>query len=186
MSIALIHAVAAAEVALARAIFIEYGASIASAAGCSLQHQGFDDELASLPGKYAPPRGCIVLAFDTAINPVAGAEPLYVEKPLASGGGDEPIGCIAIRPLIHLGPDVCELKRMYVKHSHRGRGVGRLLCAEVLTWAQSNGYSVMKLDTDASFAPAIALYQTAGFVACERYNDDPMDDTLWFEKRLGN
>ena len=175
MAISLRYAVSPAELSLAREIFAEYGDSIATAAGCSLQHQGFDGELASLPGKYAAPHGCIVLAFaDERSGKTAEDDP-------APG---KPFGCIAIRPLPDLGTDACELKRMYVKPTHRGVGAGRLLCEEVIAWSRNAGYAIMKLDTDCTFAPAIALYKAQGFVQCLRYNDDPMDDTLWFEKRL--
>jgi len=176
MAISLRYAVSPVDLALAREIFAEYGASITTAAGCSLQHQGFDGELASLPGKYAAPRGCIVLAY---------AELEADPKPMGErGGGHKPFGCIAIRPLPDVGPTVCELKRMYVKPTHRGLGAGRLLCEEVIAWSRNAGYTVMKLDTDCTFAPAIALYKAHGFVECPRYNDDPMEDTLWFAKNL--
>ena len=100
------------------------------------------------------------------------------------GTASAAIGCIALRPLDNLGPEVCELKRMYVRPAHRGTGLGRLLCQAVIDRARAAGYTVMKLDTDATFAAAIGLYRSMGFVECERYNDDPMEDTLWFEKKL--
>ncbi|MGQ0626913.1 MAG: GNAT family N-acetyltransferase [Phycisphaerales bacterium] len=152
----------------ARAIFAEYGASIATAAGCSLEHQGFDGELATLPGKYAPPSGAIILAYEgPAVPPVA-----------------PPVGCVALRPLAALGDGVCELKRMYVRPIARRQGLGLLLCQAILERARVAGYTLIKLDTDAGFHAAITLYTSVGFVPCTRYNDDPMDDTLWFEMRL--
>ena len=146
----------------ARSLFREYSIAIADVAACSLQHQGFEAELAALPGLYAPPRGRIYLALD----------------------GDTPAGCIALRPLTKLGPGVCELKRMYVKPDHRGKHIGRLLGEQLITDAREIGYTAMKLDTSTSMHPAIALYTALGFVPCARYNDDPMDDTLWFELHL--
>lgn len=146
----------------ARSLFAEYARVIEPLAGCSLQYQKFDAELTSLPGLYAPPRGCILIA-------------------LADG---QPAGCIALRPLPALGPGACEMKRMYVRPEFRGRGIGRMLAARLLTEAAAAGYSIMKLDTSSTMHEAMGLYRSLGFVECPRYNDDPMDDTLWFERRL--
>lgn len=137
------------------ALFREYAASLPF----SLCFQGFDEELATLPGKYAPPAGCILLADD----------------------GREAVGCIAMRPLAQLGPGVCEMKRMYVKPSHRGRGIGRLLAEGVLAQARAAGYRVMKLDSESDMAAAVTLYRSLGFKDCERYNDDPHPHTVWME-----
>jgi GNAT superfamily N-acetyltransferase len=148
----------------ARALIVEYGRSIADVAACSLEHQRFDDEVASLPGRYAPPRGRLLIATLNAL----------------------PAGCIALRPLNDLGPAVCEMKRLYVRPSARGHGIGRLLVERLLAESRSLGYTTMKLDTDtdARFSAAIALYKSLGFTECARYNADPDPKTLWFEKRL--
>ena len=142
----------------------EYGESIADVAACSLEHQRFDEEVASLPGKFAGPRGKLLIAE------VEGTE----------------AGCIALRPLDELGPRVCEMKRMYVRAEYRGMGIGRLLVQRLLDEARAAGYEVMKLDTDTheKFAAAIALYRSVGFTQCSRYNDDPDPRTLWFERLL--
>lgn len=154
-------------VPLARTLFAEYGRAIADVAGCSLQFQGFDSELDGLPGLYAPPRGCILLAL--------------VDQP---GGGESLAGCIAMRPLAKLGPEVCEMKRMYVRPAFRRLGIGRLLVDRLLYEARSAGYERMKLDTSCSMHPAMALYRQMGFSECVRYNDDPMEDTVWFDRAL--
>ena len=150
--------------------FAEYAASIADVAGCSLQHQGFERELRDLPGLYAPPRGRMLLAVDDAGQ--------------APGSDAAVLGCIALRPLPALGPGVCEMKRMYVRPAARGRGIGRLLGERLLAEARAAGYAVMKLDTSDTMHAAIGLYRSLGFEPCARYNDDPMADTLWFERRL--
>lgn len=150
------------QLAAAKALFIEYGRVIENVAGCSLQFQKFDDELAGLPGLYAPPRGRIYLAV------VDGT----------------PVGCAALRPLPAVGPDVGEVKRMYVQPAGRGLGLGHALIARLVADARSIGYRVLKLDTSTSMHAAQHVYSAAGFVPCERYNDDPMDDTVWFEARL--
>lgn len=158
----------------ARAIFAEYGRSIENVAACSLRHQGFNDELASLPGLYAPPprgRGCILLAYSAGTTP-AGCAP------------GEPIGCIALRPAPGMPNDTCEMKRMYVRESARGRGAGRLLAEELIARARALGYARMVLDTAKVMLPAIALYRSLGFEECERYNSDPDPETLWFSVRL--
>lgn len=146
-------------------LFREYGMSIADVAACSLEHQGFDDELADLPGRYGAARGGRLL--------------------LALCDG-QPAGCIALRALPELGAHVCEMKRMYVRPVCRGLGVGRMLADRLIIEARRLGYTVMKLDTDTDdrFAAAMAMYRSLGFVECARYNADPDPKTIWFEKNL--
>ena len=150
------------QLATAKSLFTEYARVIDNIAGCSLQFQGFGKELAGLPGLYAPPRGRIYLARH----------------------GGEAVGCAALRPIDALGPDVGEVKRMYVRPTARGVGLGHALIARLIADARSIGYAVLKLDTSTSMHAAQHVYRSAGFVPCTRYNDDPMDDTAWFELRL--
>lgn len=150
-----------ADLDAARELFREYAASLPF----SLDYQGFDTELAALPGKYAPPGGRILLAWE----------------------GSTPLGCIAVRPLAALDDDaapVCEMKRMYVRPTARGLGVGRALGKELLRVARAAGYATMKLDTESDFAAAVALYRSLGFAECPRYNDDPMPNTIWMSIML--
>lgn len=149
---------------MARSLIREYGESIADVAACSLEFQRFDDEVAGLPGRYAPPRGRLLLAMR----------------------GEEAVGCIALRPLPELGPEQCEMKRLYVRPVARGCGAGRMLVERLLDEARQAGYRVMKLDTDTDpkFAAAIALYRSMGFRECPRYNADPDPKTMWFERVL--
>lgn len=164
VKIHIIEASSETDVKHAAELILEYGRSIADVAACSLEHQNFDAEVAALPGKYAPPRGTLLLAR------VAG----------------ELAGCIALRPLDELGRNACEMKRMYVRPAFRGSGVGRVLAEQLIANAKRIGYHVMKLDTDShpKFAAAIGLYKSLGFVECQRYNDDPDPRTLWFELKL--
>lgn len=148
---------------LARSLFAEYARSIADIAACSLQHQQFDAELAGLPGKYAPPAGCMLLALDDR---------------------DQAVGCIALRPLPDLGPGICEMKRLYVRPSTRGLGIGEALCRELLARAARAGYAVMKLDTAPQLTAATRLYRRLGFTDCQPYNDDPDPHTIWMERSL--
>lgn len=139
-----------------RALCIEYQNSLPF----SLCFQGFDAEMAELPGKYAPPRGRMYVA-------------------LAADG--TPVGCAAIR---EIEPLVAELKRMYVIPACRGRGVARAIASQLIEDARAIGHRQIKLDTSGDMLPAQGLYRSLGFVPTERYNDDPMEDTLYFARTL--
>jgi GNAT superfamily N-acetyltransferase len=143
----------------ARRLFRAYAAEHAATIAESLCVQKFEAELAGLPGRYAPPSGCLLLAMD----------------------GDDPAGCVAIRDL---GGGTCEMKRLYVAPEHRGRGVGRLLVEEVLQKAERAGYNRMVLDTLPEMAGALALYRVFGFVETAPYWDCPVERTVFLEKRL--
>ena len=140
---------------LVRALFEEYAASL----GFDLCFQNFDEELATLPGAYAPPLGTIVVAF--------------------CGGGA--CGCVAVRPFEE---GVCEMKRLYVKPACRGRGVGRSLALAAVAFAASALYERMRLDTLASMTEANALYRSLGFAQCERYRRNPLEHPVFMELRL--
>lgn len=158
------EAIGPAMIDQARTLMIEYRDTIST----PLCFQNFDDEMAALPGKYARPDGAIFIAF------------------VADESGQQvPVGCIAIRPLsVDSRGRICELKRMYVRQSSRGHGVGRALCEHALSQAKAMGYVCMRLDTDSYMKPAQALYVSLGFRPIEKYNDDPIPDTLFFEVGL--
>lgn len=163
-----VEAVDAGHFAVAAALFREYAASLPCSAQQSLQFQGFEAELGALPGKYASPGGCILLAMH--------------------GGGA--VGVVALRALDPSGvcagdpTPICEMKRMYVKPGARGLGAGRALAVELLRFARGAGYAMMKLDTEPDFVPAVTLYRSLGFTDIPRYNDDPVSCTLWMGLRL--
>jgi GNAT superfamily N-acetyltransferase len=163
----------AADMAEVRALFGKYAAGL----GVSLCFQDFDNELATLPGAYVPPRGGLWLA----------------------GPADGPCGCIALRPLpygeiagatnVAAGPatgttDTAELKRLYVDPAARGRGLGRRLVTVALDHARRAGYRHVKLDTLAQMASARALYASLGFVPCAAYYHNPLGGTLYMERSL--
>jgi GNAT superfamily N-acetyltransferase len=109
-----------------------------------------------LPGPYVAPRGAIWLAQ----------------------AGDDPVGCVALRPL---SADVGEVKRMYVVPAWRGRGVGRALLERLIEHARALGYERLRLGTLADMTRAQKLYHSLGFVPIERYRADEMVDTEFYE-----
>lgn len=144
------------DMALARALFEEYAAWLA----VDLCFQGFAQELASLPGAYAPPRGRLLLA----------GEP---------GGA---FGCIALRPI---DERTGEVKRLYVQPAARGHGWGRRLVDAIVAEARAIGYRELKLDTLERMGEARALYASAGFVPCPAYYRNPLGDTIYMALSLG-
>jgi putative acetyltransferase len=132
-----------------RDIFREY----ADGLGVDLCFQQFDQELASLPGEYAPPRGDLLLA-------------------LVDG---EVAGCCALRPLDAADyPNAAEMKRLYVRKAFRGLGLGRQLAEAMLDAAREAGYSSVLLDTLDEMEAARALYQELGFEEIPPYYHNPI------------
>jgi carbonic anhydrase len=152
----LIQATSPEEIALARQLFEEY----ASWLEINLCFQNFDKELASLPGDYALPRGRLFLAIED----------------------DQLAGCVALRPL----PDrACEMKRLYVRPTFRGRGLGRKLVATILEAAREIGYERMLLDTlPGKMAQALAMYRRLGFKEIAAYYENPVEGATFMELSL--
>lgn len=143
------------QIATIRALFQEYAAWL----DVDLCFQGFRQELATLPGAYAPPRGRLLLA--TAEN--------------------VPAGCVALRPV---ADSRCEMKRLFVRPLYQGRGLGRLLAERVIAEARDIGYSTMRLDTLPVMQTAIRLYESLGFVRCAPYYDTPLAGTIFMQLPL--
>ncbi|KAI9715017.1 MAG: hypothetical protein M1812_006231 [Candelaria pacifica] len=134
----------------------------ASTLNLDLSFQSFSNELATLPGKYAPTPGEIYLATNSLTQ--------------------EALGCVAVRPIEPKG--CCEMKRLYVSPKARGIGLGKKLVERVIEAAREKGYRVMKLDTLPEMVEAIRVYEGFGFVRGERYYDTPIDGTVFLELRL--
>ncbi len=137
---------------LVRVLFREYQAFIA----VDLCFQSFEEELAALPGRYAPPQGTILIAGDGA-------------------------GVVALRAL---DPFTAEMKRLFVRPSHQGTGLGRALAEAVIDVARSRGYSRLRLDTLPQMGTAIAMYRRLGFMDIAPYTANPIDGALYLELAL--
>ena len=141
----------------ARLLFQEYAASL----GFDLGFQGFETELAELPGAYAPPRGRLLLAFHEG----------------------RPAGCVALR---EIDEEVCEMKRLYVRPGFQGLGIGKALAEAVIAEARGIGYVSMRLDTVPSMARAQGLYRALGFREIQPYRFNPIPGTAFLELRLAD
>jgi putative acetyltransferase len=146
-----------AQVSTARQMIEEYAAWLE----LKLCFQGYEEEIQSLPGKYAPPSGRLLLAL----------------------WDGRPAGVIALRPLEE--PGVCEMKRLYVRPEFRGHQIGRILAERVIAEAAEIGYSRIRLDTIlGKMDSAIAMYRTLGFAEIDPYYKTPVGETLFMELAL--
>ena len=138
-----------------RHLFVQY----ADFLGLDLEFQGFSRELATLPGGYAPPLGCILLAE-------------------LSGNM---VGCVALRPL---ESKICEMKRLFVIPQYRGRDIGRALTSAVIDRARQMGYEKMRLDTIDSMKTAKKLYHSLNFRTIQAYCYNPLENPSYLELNL--
>jgi len=149
----------AADIATVRRLFEAYAASL----DVDLCFQGFAQELAGLPGDYAPPRGVLLVAEQHR----------------------EAIGCVALRPLAEEdGDTIGEVKRLYVMPAARGAQAGRRLMHALLERARSIGYGTLKLDTLATMTRAKALYESLGFRECAPYYRNPLPGVTYMSLAL--
>jgi ribosomal protein S18 acetylase RimI-like enzyme len=155
-SIKIFSATTLKDIDIIRSLFLEYQQWL----NFSLCFQGFDQELASLPGKYSPPKGRLYLAKDNGT--------------LA--------GCIALRPMEE--KDICEMKRLFVREEFRGKGIGKILTEKILLDAKEIGYHTMRLDTLQRMETARALYKKLGFTVIPAYYNNPLDEVVYMELNL--
>ena len=154
-SIEIIPAQTEGELTTIRGLFRAYASSLQ----VDLCFQGFEAELATLPGRYAVPMGGLWLAK-------------------ADG---QAVGCIGLRSF---SKTEGELKRLYVVPDRRGQGVARALVATALTGARRAGYSTVVLDTLETMTAAIRLYTLLGFMPTEPYYPNPLPGVLYFRCEL--
>jgi GNAT superfamily N-acetyltransferase len=140
----------------ARALFRTYAAEL----GVDLCFQGFEEELATLPGKYAPPNGGLLLAHNRQGAPLA---------------------CAAFRPFEE---SICELKRFFVLPEARRLGLAGSLLGQILTAAKQAGYTRAYLDTLEVLQPAIAFYRKHGFHQIEAYYANPLPGVVYMARAL--
>ncbi len=144
------------QIAAIRELFLEYARSL----GFSLCFQGFDKELAGLPGDYTPPEGRLLLAT-------------YA---------DGPAGCVALHKL---EPGICEMKRLYVRPQFRRKGLGRALAERIIAEARQSGYNRLRLDTvEPVMQAAVAMYRELGFCEIAPYRANPIAGALYMELNL--
>jgi putative acetyltransferase len=152
----IIRAQSVEDIEHARTLFKEYAAWLE----IDLCFQNFEQELAELPGEYAPPNGRLFLASkDSGIA-----------------------GCVALRKI---GEGICEIKRLFVRPEFRGRGLGRQLAESIIQEARQIGYERMRLDTlPPKMNDAIALYRSLGFQEIEPYYRNPVPGAKFMELSL--
>ena len=138
------------------ALFRAYAADLP----VDLALQGFELELAGLPGDYAPPKGALLIA---------------------RGADGTALGCIGLRPLDDC---TCEMKRLFVQPLARQTGLGKALAIALIEASRQRGYREMKLDTLSQLKQAIALYRSLGFAPIAPYGDHPYEGTLCFGRML--
>jgi putative acetyltransferase len=147
----------AAEIEEIRKLFLEYADSL----NFPLHFQDFEKEVALLPYEYAAPGGMLLLAT--------------VQR--------DPAGCVAMRKI---DDQTCEMKRLYLRNTYRGLGLGKKLVLSLISEAIDLGYLKMRLDTAPSMIQAIALYRSLGFVEIETYRHNPVPGALFMELSLAN
>lgn len=135
-------------------LFEAYAKSLA----IDLSFQDFATEMASMPGKYGPPTGALLLARRTDDR--------------------KPVGCVGLR---QLETGICEMKRLYVDPAGRGLGVGKALASAVVREARLLGYGAMRLDTLPAMTAARAMYERLGFREIEQYYQSPVEGTIFLE-----
>lgn len=143
------------DIRIARRLFVEYKNCLEF----DLAFQNFEQELAALPGEYAPPEGCILFAeHEGRIR-----------------------GCVALR---NLGSGVCEMKRLYVKPECRKSGIGRRLAEAIIDEAKKLDYRAMRLDFVSPRPAAHALYESLGFEEIEPYESVPFEGAVFMQLEL--
>jgi putative acetyltransferase len=144
------------QIAQIRELFLEYAKSL----GFDLCFQNFDEELANLPGDYAPPEGRLLLVSSNT----------------------QPAACVALHKITS---EICEMKRLYVRPEFRGKGLGRELAEKIISAARQIGYKKLRLDTvEPRMKTAVAMYRQLGFREIPPYRPNPIEGALYMELDL--
>ena len=155
VSVEILHASPSVELTHVRDLFREYAEGL----GISPCFEGFDKELAELPGDYAPPGGRLLIArYD-----------------------EQMAGCVALR---NVSDGISEMKRLFVRPSFRGKGIGRELAAMVIGEARIIGYRRIRLETLPVMMEAVPLYLSLGFGFIDPYRKSHAEGALYMELRL--
>ena len=153
--LSIVEAIKTGELQCVRTLFEEYAAAL----DFDLCFQNFDAELADLPGDYAPPKGCLLLALQDG----------------------QSAGCVALRGLAE---DICEMKRLFVRPAYRGLGIGKALAETIIVEARRRSYKKMCLDTVPTMQEAQTLYESLGFQDTEPYRYNPVCGTRFMALAL--
>ncbi|WP_053957492.1 GNAT family N-acetyltransferase [Inediibacterium massiliense] len=156
-SIEFIHITRQDMIKQVRQLFLEYAQSLK----IDLAFQDFESEVKTLPGKYSPPDGTLILG-------------------LSDG---KVAGCIALRKI---SKEICEMKRLYVRDAYRGIGIGQMLIATIIQEASKLNYHYIRLDTLPMMKKAQALYTSFGFYDIEPYVYNPIKGTRFMELKLND
>lgn len=156
-----------AELDEVRELFVEYADSL----DLRRYFEGFERELAELPGQYAPPTGRILVAREVREDRSGDASSTF--PPAA--------GVVAVRSF---SAHIAEMKRLFVRPAYRGRRLGRLLATSIVDTARDLGYEKMRLDTLETLEAAMGLYRGLGFMEIPRYYGEPEAGVHYFELAL--
>lgn len=157
MALKLIYAETDEHLEIIRELFREYEEYL----GFHLCFQNFEEEMKTLPGKYASPEGRLIIAEYNS----------------------EIAGCVAVKKI---GEGVCEMKRLYVRPKFRGKKIGRMLAERIVADASDIGYDLMRLDTLERLKEAISLYRSMGFKETTAYVYNPIEDVVYMELKLNS
>jgi ribosomal protein S18 acetylase RimI-like enzyme len=169
MALEILQASTPSHIETARELFHQYAESL----NFNLCFQSFEQELASLPGDYAPPEGRLLLAFWKGGAVGCGALHKFVSEKSAAGkiGGS--------------ADAICEMKRLYVRPEGRGKRIGLALADRIITEARAIGYRRMRLDTvPDSMAAAVRMYRGLGFQEIAPYRPNPVPGAIFMELEL--
>ena len=155
-SFEIVPAASATQIESVRELFLEYARSLSF----NLCFQSFEQELAGLPGDYAPPDGRLLLL--TRANQAA--------------------GCVALHKIDN---EICEMKRLYLRPQFRGLGLGKMLAEKIIAAGRESGYKRLRLDTvESNMTIAVAMYRSMGFREIEPYRPNPIATALYMELEL--